>query len=114
MAALTCEYTIKPAYRNLYNLDDEDSLNAFHGWVGKRISDELVKKYGYHGLDVIPQHQTWDDDLGLISDCDFQELRDGSLLVTFSREPYPAWGGEPGRDFKVNSDGSLVMYFQSV
>ena len=91
MAIRTCEYIVQATHRELYDLNDTDSLNAFHGWVGKRVSDSLIEKYGPPGLDVIPQDEIWEDDLGLVQDCDFLEQPDGSLLVTFSRESAPEW-----------------------
>jgi hypothetical protein len=92
MDALTCEYIVHPAFRDHYNFNDTDSLDAFHGWLGKRISDELLKKYGRRALDSIPQREIWLDDLGLVADCDFEDLADGSMRVTFSRVPYPQSG----------------------
>ncbi len=89
MAAMTCEIVLNPKYREHYDLNDTDSLNAFHRWVGKSVTDALLKKYGKAGLSVIARHELFEDDLGLVSDCDFQELADGSIRVMFSREPYP-------------------------
>ncbi|MFZ6862797.1 hypothetical protein ACO0K7_09190 [Undibacterium sp. Ji67W] len=85
LVAMTCEYIVGARYRDLYDLYDEQSLDAFHGWLGKRISDALLQKYGRCALDAIPYSEIWLDDLGLIADCDFEDLPDGSMRVTFSR-----------------------------
>lgn len=92
MDALTCEYIVHHAHRDHYDFNNIASLDAFHGWLGKRISDELLKKYGRRALDAIPMQEIWLDDLGLIADCDFKDLADGSMHVTFSRMPYPQLG----------------------
>jgi hypothetical protein len=112
MAAFTCEYSVPASFRDLYDLNDELSLEAFHGWLGKRISNLLSEKYGLLALDLIPQHEIWRDDLGLISDCDFEDLDDGALLITFSREPCSKWGILHDEDLTRHADGTLEVNFE--
>ena len=112
MAILTAEYLVPARFRDHYDLYDEMSLNAFHFFIAKRISDELDRKYGWRAtMYIIPQHEIWEEDFGLIADCDFEELPDGSLLVTFSREPYPPWGMLREEDYLWYPDGSLLPLF---
>jgi len=89
METFSCEYVVPHTFRNHYDLDDTESLDAFHAWLGRRLSDALLKKYGRRVLDAIPQQELWLDDLGLVADCDFKDLPDGAMQVTFSRAAGP-------------------------
>jgi hypothetical protein len=85
----SCECRVPAAYKDLYDLDDEDSLNAFHNWIGITVSDALLAKYGPVALDVVVTSELFELDLGLLIDCDFQEQPDGSLKLIFERQHYP-------------------------
>ncbi|AMP02102.1 hypothetical protein CAter282_4338 [Collimonas arenae] len=91
MGDMTCKYVVNSRYRDFYDLSDEHSLNAFHVWVAQRIAVVLEKKYGLRNFRILIWQNIKEDDIGLIADCDFDELDDGSLCVTFSRDPYPNW-----------------------
>ncbi len=109
METFNCEYVVPHTFRNHYDLDNPDSLDAFHAWLGRRVSDALLKKYGRRVLDAIPQQELWLDDLGLVADCDFKDLPGGSMLVTFSRAASPHRDSTCYQKHRVTALGTEIL-----